>query len=335
METKKIIAGQFNFCSASTLIKNSMSDRSFRLGTRGSLLARTQAGTIGQAVHNATGASIEEVIIRTDGDDVSTSLVNPARPGIFVTALRSALTRGEVDFIVHSYKDLPSLPEPGITIAAIPAREDPRDVLVSRGNLLLHQLPSGARVGTSSPRRGARIAFLRPDLTILPMRGNVDTRLRKVTDGEFDAAVLAAAGLNRVGRSDVIVEYLTLNQLVPAPAQGALAIECRSDDSDLLHELTKLNDPITQLCTTAERAVLVGIGATCATAIGAYAVFENGVLTLTAELSDPLLNEHHRVEKHVNIADPVDTQSAERLGLAAAEEIRSTPLGLRLSRSDV
>jgi hydroxymethylbilane synthase len=311
-----------------------MSDRLVRLGTRGSLLARTQAGLISQAVHKLTGANIEEVIIRTDGDDVSTSLINPARPGIFVTALRSALTGGEVDFIVHSYKDLPSLPELGITIAAIPTRDDPRDVLVSRENLLLHQLPAGARVGTSSPRRGARIAFLRPDLVIHPIRGNVDTRLRKVMDGEFDAAVLAAAGLNRVGRSDAIVEYLTLEQLVPAPAQGALAVECRSEDRDLLRELAQLNDPITQLCTAGERAVLIGIGATCATAIGAFASFHDGVLSLTAELSDPLVNEHHRVEAHVDIANPIDTHPAERLGLAVAEEIRSTPLGLRLSRKD-
>ena len=310
-----------------------MSERLIRLGTRGSLLARTQAALISQAVYEKTGSIMEEVIIKTDGDDISTSLVNPARPGIFVTALRSALTRGEVDLVVHSYKDLPSMPEPGITMAAVPTREDARDVLVSGQRLLLHQLPAGARVGTSSPRRSARIAFLRPDLKIFPMRGNIDTRLRKVLDGEFDAAVLAAAGLNRIDRADVIVEYLTLDQLVPAPAQGALAIECRSEDLDLIRELNSLNEPTAQLCTTAERAVLVGIGATCATAIGAYATLDDGVLTLTAELSDPLLNEHHRVVTHVNIGDSNQLQAAERLGLAAADEIRSTPIGLRLTRS--
>lgn len=310
-----------------------MSDR-LRLGTRGSLLARTQAGLISRAFAALTGAAVEEIIIRTDGDDVSTSLVNPVRPGIFVAALRSSLIRGEVDCIVHSFKDLPSMPEPGITIAAVPKREDPRDVLVSKGQLRLEQLPAGARIGTSSPRRAARIAFLRPDLVIVPMRGNVDTRLRKVLSGEFDAAILAAAGLNRVGRSEVIVEYLTLDQLVPAPAQGALAIECRSDDLDLLRELNQLNDPMTQLCTVAERAVLKGIGATCATAIGAYAALEGGVLSLVAELSDPLLNEHYRVASHIEIANPKDIQLAERLGLTAAEEIRSTSLGRRLSRVD-
>ncbi len=312
-------------------MKSKMSDRVLRLGTRGSLLARTQAGLIAQMVKEQTGANIEEIIIRTDGDDVSTSLVNPTRPGIFVAALRTALARGEVDFIVHSYKDLPSMPELGITIAAIPVREDPRDVLVSREGLLLNQLPAGARIGTSSPRRGARITFLRPDLVVLPIRGNVDTRLRKVRDGEFDAAVLAAAGLNRVGRSDAITEYLTIDQLVPAPAQGALAVECRSADLELLHELSRLDDPIARLCTAAERAVLVGIGATCATAIGANATFEEKVLTLTAELSDPRTNEHHRVVMQIDVVDPLDTQSAEKLGLNAANEIRSTPLGLRLS----
>lgn len=312
-------------------MKSKMSDRVLRLGTRGSLLARTQAGVIGQMVKEQTGANIEEVIIRTDGDDVSTSLVSPARPGVFVTALRTALVRGEVDFIVHSFKDLPSMAEPGITIAAIPTREDPRDVLVSREHLSLDQLRTGARVGTSSPRRSSRIAFLRPDLVVLPIRGNVDTRLQKITDGEFDAAVLAAAGLNRVGRSEAIVEYLTIDQLVPAPAQGALAVECRSTDLELLYELSQLNDPVTRLCTAAERAVLVGVGATCATAIGAYASFEEKVLTLTAELSDPLLNQHHRVTMHVDIDDPLDTQSSEKLGLTAAEEIRATPTGQKLS----
>jgi hydroxymethylbilane synthase len=333
MATKRITVTQFNFSLASMLTKSKMSDR-LRLGTRGSLLARTQAGLISQAFAALTGAAIEEIIIRTDGDDVSTSLVNPARPGIFVATLRSALTRCEVDFIVHSFKDLPSLPEPGIAIAAVPKREDPRDVLVSRNNLSLHQLPAGARVGTSSPRRAARIAFLRPDLVILPIRGNVDTRLRKVMDGEFDAAILAAAGLNRVGRTDAIVEFLTLEQLIPAPAQGALAVECRIEDFELLGELAQLNDPVTRLCTSAERAVLVGIGATCATAIGAFATLEREVLTLTAELSDPLTNEHHRVERLARIGNLSDTTLAEALGFNVAQEIRSTALGLRLSKRD-
>ena len=307
-----------------------MSDRVLRLGTRGSLLARTQAQLIAEAVITQSGDLIEEIIIRTDGDDITTSLVSPARPGVFVTALRSALIRNEVDFIVHSYKDLPSAPEPGIVLAATPTREDPRDVLISRDGLCLDQLRSGARVGTSSPRRGSRISFLRPDLIVLPMRGNVDSRLRKVVAGEFDGAVLAAAGLNRVGRSDAIVEYLTLEQLISAPAQGALAVECRSDDLDLLRELSTLNDPLTQLCTAAERAVLVGIGATCATAIGAFASFSNGSLTLTAELSDPLLNEHFRVVMQRDDVDLLDIENATQLGMAVAEQIRSTPLGMRL-----
>jgi hydroxymethylbilane synthase len=311
-------------------MKSKMSERVLRLGTRGSLLARTQAGLIAEAVINQSGAIIEEIIIRTDGDDITTSLVSPTRPGVFVTALRSALKRDEVDFIVHSYKDLPSAPEPGISIAATPTREDPRDVLISRAGLRLDQLPSGSQVGTSSPRRGSRISFLRPDLIVLPMRGNVDSRLRKVVAGEFDAAVLAAAGLNRVGRSDAIVEYLTLDQLIPAPAQGALAVECRSDDLDLLRELSTLNDPLTQLCTAAERAVLVGIGATCATAIGALASLSNGALTLTAELSDPVLNEHFRVVMQRDDVDLLDFENATQLGMAVAEQIRSTPLGKRL-----
>ncbi|HUW79026.1 MAG TPA: hydroxymethylbilane synthase [Candidatus Nanopelagicaceae bacterium] len=312
-----------------------MLDRSLRLGTRGSLLARTQSGLFSAAFASLSGAKIEEIIIRTEGDDVSTSLVKPARPGVFVTALRSALSRGEVDFIVHSFKDLPSMLEPGITLAAIPPREDPRDVLVSKAAVSLQDLPAGARVGTSSPRRTARIAFLRPDLVILPMRGNIDTRIGKVMSGEFDAAVLAAAGLNRVGRNDEIVEYLSLAQLVPAPAQGALAVECRSVDTELVMELSELDDPATRLCTSAERAVLVGIGATCATAIGAFATFKNGTITLTAELSDPATNEHHRVERRLETVNLDQHQLAEGLGLAVAVEIRSTPLGQRLSNKDV
>ena len=184
-----------------------MSDSSLIIGTRGSLLATTQTRLISSSLETLAGYRISERIIRTEGDDVTTSLTNPSRPGVFVAALRTALLRGEVDVIVHSFKDLPSLPEAGIDIAAVPKREDFRDALISRHNLSLMELPAGARVGTSSPRRTARINHLRPDLMVLPMRGNVDTRLRKVDEGEYEAIVLAVAGLNRVGHAEKITEY--------------------------------------------------------------------------------------------------------------------------------
>jgi len=307
-----------------------MSDRPLIIGTRGSLLATTQTRLISSALETLAGYRISEKIIRTEGDDVTTSLTNPSRPGVFVAALRSALLRGEVDVIVHSFKDLPSLPEKEIVIAAVPKREDFRDALVSRSGLSLMELPEGARVGTSSPRRSARIAHVRPDLMILPMRGNVDTRLRKVAEGEFDAAVLAVAGLNRVGHADKITEFFTPELLLPAPAQGALAIECRNDDAELIETLSLLDDPLTRFVTTAERAVLVGIGATCATAIGALGEYKDGTLTLTAELSAPDGDEHERASRTRNSVSLDEFASAQELGLALAAEILNTPLGSRL-----
>lgn len=307
-----------------------MSDRPLIIGTRGSLLATTQTRLISSSLETLAGYRISEKIIRTEGDDVTTSLTKPARPGVFVAALRTALLRGEVDVIVHSFKDLPSLPEKEIVIAAVPQREDFRDALISRNHVALMDMPAGARVGTSSPRRSARIAHVRPDLLILPMRGNVDTRLRKVEEGEFDAAVLAVAGLNRVGHADKITEFFTPELLLPAPAQGALAVECRSDDAELIATLSLLDDPLTRFITTAERAVLVGIGATCATAIGALGEYKDGSLTLTAELSASDADEHERASMVKNSLGVEDTADAHELGLALAAQILRTPLGSRL-----
>lgn len=308
-----------------------MSNRKLRLGTRGSLLARTQSGLISGQLQMLTPYEVTENIIKTEGDDLTAVLTKLTRPGIFVTALRAALLRGDVDFLVHSYKDLPSLPAPGITIAAVPAREDYRDVLISRDGLRLMELPTGARIGTSSPRRASRIQHLRPDLIVLPIRGNVDTRLRKISEGEFEAGILAAAGINRVGRSTEITEYLTIEQLLPAPAQGALAVECRSDDAELVEVLAKLDHPSTRLTTTAERAILIGISATCATAIGAFAQLQQGTLTLTAELSDGATDEHERFTSTTVDVSLKDIEKAHALGISVAELIKDTALGKRLS----
>lgn len=306
-----------------------MSKRSLVLGTRGSLLATTQARLIANLLNSNSGLEIRESIIRTEGDDTSISLTQAARPGVFVTALREALKAGEVDLIVHSYKDLPSLPEPGIVIAAVPKREDYRDALISRDNLTLLELPAGAKIGTSSPRRAARISHLRPDLKLHPMRGNVDSRLAKVARGEFDAAVLAVAGLNRVGYAAKISEYFTLDQLLPAPAQGALAVECRSDDVELIELLSLLEDPHTRVTTTAERAVLIGISATCATAIGALATYSDGILHLVAELSAADADEHERSFASQSEVELLDLSTAHTLGLSVAAQIMKTKLGLR------
>lgn len=312
-----------------------MADRVLKLGTRGSLLAKTQSGVVGQRVATMTGYGIETVIIRTEGDDTSTSLTKAARPGVFVSALRSALLAGEVDFIVHSFKDLPSKPEPGIALAAVPEREDHRDAIVSTFGVGLNDLPAGARVGTSSPRRAARIKFLRPDLEVSPIRGNVDSRLAKVKSGEFDATLLAVAGLNRVGLSAEINQVLTIEQLLPAPAQGALAIECRADDFEVIELLNNLNDPLTRLITTAERAVLVGIGASCATAIGSFAEFSGSTLSLVCELSDPETNEHERVSKTINGLTLESLSEAYQLGMFAAHQLLTTSLGKRLGNPEV
>jgi len=312
-----------------------MNNRVLKLGTRGSLLARTQSGMVAKSITEATGFEIEDVVIRTEGDDTTGSLMKPSRPGVFVSALRTALLAGEVDFIVHSFKDLPSKPEPGIALAAVPSREDHRDAIVSQTGVGLMALPAGARVGTSSPRRAARIKFLRPDLEVSPIRGNVDSRLAKVKSGEFDATLLAVAGLNRVGLHTEINEILTEEQLLPAPAQGALAIECRSDDIELVEALGKLNDPLSRLITTAERAVLVGIGASCATAIGSFATLTGTDLTITCELSDPETNEHERVQKTINGVTVESLSEAYQLGMFAAHQLLETSLGKRLGNPTV
>jgi len=207
-------------------------------------------------------------------------------------------------------------------VVDIPQREDSRDVVISRSGLGLMDLPAGAVVGTSSPRRAARINFLRPDLVTAPIRGNVDSRIQKVRDGEFDAVILAAAGIKRLNRSSEITEYLTIEQLLPAPAQGALAVEIRGFDRDLSKALEKLDHIETRLITTAERAVLVGLDASCQTAIGALATLDGNRLSLVAELSDGETNRHSRAEAAI-VLENGDTMLDEafQLGLMVAKQL--------------
>ena len=241
-----------------------------RIGTRGSLLATTQAGSI-RDVLLANGHQAELVIISTAGDQ-SQEPVADIGVGVFTAALREAIDAGEVDMAVHSYKDLPTADDPRFVIAAIPRREDARDALVARDGLVLGELPNGAIVGTGSPRRAAQLRALGLGLEIRPLRGNLDTRLNRVGSGDLDAIVVARAGLTRLGRLDAVTETLEPVQMLPAPAQGALAIECRSGDSRLAELLAELlDDADTRAAVTAERALLAELEAGCSAPVGAIA----------------------------------------------------------------
>ncbi|HEY1842694.1 MAG TPA: hydroxymethylbilane synthase [Mycobacterium sp.] len=240
-----------------------------RIGTRGSLLATTQAGGIRDALL-ANGHPAELVIISTEGDQSSEPIADIG-VGVFTAALREAIDDGRVDMAVHSYKDLPTADDPRFVIAAIPPREDARDALVARDGLVLGELPTGAIVGTSSPRRAAQLRALGLGLEIRPLRGNLDTRLNRVSSGDLDAIVVARAGLTRLGRLDDVTETLEPVQMLPAPAQGALAVECRAGDSRLAQLLAELDDADTRAAVTAERALLAELEAGCSAPVGAIA----------------------------------------------------------------
>ncbi|WP_327149439.1 hydroxymethylbilane synthase [Nocardia sp. NBC_01329] len=243
--------------------------RPWRIGTRGSLLARTQAGDVRDALIE-TGQPAELVIVETPGD-LSSDPVEEIGVGVFTSALRAELAAANIDIAVHSYKDLPTAPDDRFVLAAVPLRQDPRDALVARDGLVLGELPPGAVVGTSAPRRIAQVRALGLGLEIRPLRGNLDTRLRQVAEGELDAVVVARAGLARIGRLDAVTEALDPVQMLPAPAQGALAVECRADDTDLIELLAVLDDPATRTAVTAERALLAELEAGCTAPVGAIA----------------------------------------------------------------
>ncbi|WP_448318831.1 hydroxymethylbilane synthase [Streptomyces sp. CO7] len=252
-----------------------MTEKALRLGTRRSKLAMAQSGHVAEAVGRVTGRPVELVEITTHGDVSREHLTQIGGTGVFVAALREALLRGEVDFAVHSLKDLPTYPAEGLTLAAIPVREDPRDALVAAGGAKLADLPPGARVGTGSPRRQAQLnAYARANglrLETVPIRGNVDTRIGFVESGDLDAVVLAAAGLNRIGRADEVTELLSVDTVLPAPGQGALAVECSADAAELIAALSQLDDPLTRAAVTAERSLLAALEAGCSAPVGALA----------------------------------------------------------------
>lgn len=244
-------------------------DRPLRIGTRGSVLATTQAGTVRDALI-AAGRPAELVIITTKGD-VTPGPVQRIGVGVFTAELREALLAGEVDVAVHSYKDLPTFQDPRLVVAAVPEREDPRDALVARDGLVLGELPPGSKVGTSAPRRRAQLAALGLGLQIEPLRGNIDTRIGKVDSGELDAIVIARAGLSRIGRLDRVTESLEPVQMLPAPSQGALAVECRSDDPEMIELFAGLDHAPSRAAVVAERSLLAELEAGCTAPVGAIA----------------------------------------------------------------
>ena len=233
-----------------------------RLGTRRSALATTQSRWVADRLAEL-GHEVELVEITTEGDRSGELLTTIGGTGVFVSAIREALHDGRIDLAVHSLKDLPTAPDPELALAAIPLREDSRDVLVARDGLTLGELPVGSVVGTGSPRRAAQLAALGLGLDIRPIRGNVDTRIRYVASGELDAVVLARAGLARLGRLDEATEVIDPIQVLPAPGQGALAVECRADRPDVIAAVSPLDDPDTRTCVAAERSLLSTLEAGC------------------------------------------------------------------------
>lgn len=264
-----------------------------RVGTRGSALALAQTRQVVDALAKASGLDIELVTVTTHGDTASEPLSQLGGAGVFVGALRDALLRGEIDVAVHSLKDLPTVSQPGLSVAAVPRRADARDVVCARDGCTLETLPGSARVGTGSPRRVAQLRARRPDLEVMDIRGNIDTRLGRVfdvveEDRRLDAVVLAAAGLDRLGRSDAATQRLDLADWPSAPGQGALALEVRSEQDRSAHgrQLAKglavVDHATTRAVVTAERGVLAGLEAGCAAPLGTTAMVEDGLLFLTA-----------------------------------------------------
>ncbi|AUX40739.1 porphobilinogen deaminase [Sorangium cellulosum] len=284
------------------------------LATRRSALALAQSRAFARALEAAVpGLSLRELEVVTSGDKTQDRpLRDIGGKGLFIKELEEALLDGRADFAVHSIKDVPAELAPALRIACVPAREDPRDVLVTRSGAPLAELPAGARVGTSSLRRAVALRAARPDLQIEPVRGNVDTRLRKVTDGAFDAIVLALAGLKRLGLEGRATEILSPEVSLPAIGQGALGIECRVEDARVHDVLARLADDETTTCVTAERAVMAAVEGSCRTPVAAYAVRAGDVLWLRALLAEPDGTRLRTAERRITW--PGDVHEAARLG---------------------
>jgi hydroxymethylbilane synthase len=264
--------------------------RSLTIGTRGSALARWQTDWVRARLQTAwPDLECQTRLFTTSGDRIlNKPLPEIGGKGLFTEELENALRNGEIDLAVHSLKDLPIDDAPGLTLGAIPVREDARDVLISRNGWTLDTLPRGARVGTSSLRRSAQLLALRPDLTLLPLRGNVDTRIRKAMNGEYEAIVLAAAGVLRLGLGEHITEYLPFEVMLPAPGQGAMAVQSRADDASVLELLRPLDDPAPRAAVTAERAFLKALGGGCSAPVAAYAISNpQSLISMTGRVASP------------------------------------------------
>jgi hydroxymethylbilane synthase len=297
------------------------------IGSRGSQLALWQANWVRDQL-TAAGHEISIEIIRTSGDklqsyppeqplppSIAQSVAEAGTKGLFIKEIEEALLAGQVDLAVHSLKDLPTIMPAGLILAAVPPREDARDVFISGGGEPFEQLPAGARVGTSSPRRQAQIRLVRPDLELIAMRGNLDTRLRKLQRGDCAALVLAAAGLHRLGLRERITGYFSFDQICPAVGQGALAIEIRQDHAELARAVTPLDDPLTHLAVCAERALLRRLGGGCQVPIAAHANFEDNQLHLQGVVASL---DGSRLIRATAVGSQKDP---ENLGAAVAEDL--------------
>jgi hydroxymethylbilane synthase len=295
------------------------------IGTRGSALARWQADHISQTLRQAhPGLVVEQEIIVTEGDRRSAGLLaDQGGKGLWVEEIERALVEGRVDLAVHSLKDVPAALAPGLGIVAIPPRADPRDALVSRSGATLAALPAGARVGTSSLRRVLQVRLLRADLAVEVLRGNVDTRLRKVAEGVVDAAVLASAGLDRLGYQGRITQRFSIDEMLPAIGQGALALETRNDDERLRGLCRVLADPAAEATVAAERALLAGLEAGCRTPVAGHAVMVGDKVVLRAMVGRPDGSEVLREtgEGTVSQAAAVGAELARRLLARGADKI--------------
>ncbi len=288
-----------------------------RLGTRSSQLAVAQSRMVAELLRRAhPDLTVEMVEISTAGDRDQTS---PLAEGVgwFTTAIQEALQRGEIDVAVHSYKDLPTGRPEGLVIAAVPMREDAHDALLSHSGLRLRDLPPGAVLGTSSPRREAQLRAIRPDLAFRPIRGNVDTRLAKVRSGEYDATVLAVAGLKRLGLDSALSQVFEFDEMLPAPAQGALAVECRAADGRTRELLQAINAPALMDGVAAERAFLAKLEAGCTFPAAAHAEQTGSMLALTALIARDGRIVRSKLEGPPVTAEDIGTVLAERLMSAA------------------
>jgi len=304
-----------------------MTTTRLRLGTRGSALARAQADMVRRDLEaRHPGLAVEMQLIRTTGDQLQQGpLASVGGKGLFVKEIEEGLAAGSIDFAVHSLKDVPAALRDGLAIAAIPRRADPRDVLVSRADGL-DGLPQGARVGTASVRRRAQILARRRDLDLVVLRGNVDTRLRRWREGDFEAVILAAAGLARLGLDEPAARPIGTDVLLPAVGQGALALECRADDAATRALLEALDDPPSAQAIAAERAFLIAIGGDCNTPLAAHATIADGRLRLRGQVSDPA------GERWIEDVHEGDAASGDAIGRVLAERLLARGAGALLGR---